>query len=416
MRHAPALLPVIVTILSLPSAALAVDGDRQTRESEDDTQVFKPVPWAQPNLQIQTWFTAWDADESRTADPGGYGDPEHDIGFTIARARLGLAGGWRGVDYNLRFGTARPYDAISPDQPLIDLTDAWVRAAVKSKGGLTSFSVGQQRVPFSREQQMSSNDLVFQEVSVNGAWLAPNRDIGAAVSHTIAGFTAEAGVFNGNGDFRGNPDNGVMAAVRVDYALGGDTFRTNANDSAFGIGGGYVYNKTVATQSHTAGFDLIGRYKGLTLQVEGQFQLLDPDADPVVLPPGVPETTRRLGGFAQLSYYREVGIGAIEPAVRFAYLDDATHLDDNGDVGILHGGVSWREPIPFLDFGAAYIHRMEFQGRSVDNDTVRVWAGFRYPSRHYRPFDIVQALRGLGGKPLQMDDDAEPAGGRKKKR
>jgi hypothetical protein len=400
----------LATLLPL-SPAWAVDGDRQAPETPTEAAASQEVPWAMPNLQIQTWATLWDQDEDPVADAGGYGDPEADAGFTLRRARLGLAGGWRGVDYNLRFGTSVPYDAMSPAAPPVDIIDAWARFSVKSAGGTTRFSLGQQRVPFSREQQMSTNDLVFQETSVSTAWLTPNRDLGVMVTHDVRGFGVSAGLYNGNGDYAGNADNGMMAAARVEYALGGDTYRTNASEDAFGIGAGYFYNHTVATDIHAGGIDVLGRIKGLTIQGEFALNLLQPDEAPTVLAPDVPENTLRMGAMAQISYYRDVGLGAIEPAVRFSWLDTATHLEDNGDVGNLQAGMSWREPIPFVDLGAAYVHRMELGGRDALNDTVRVWAGFRYPSRKFKPVDLVEAFRALGDRQQKHRerDDATPA-------
>jgi hypothetical protein len=194
--------------------------------------------------------------------------------------------------------------------------------------------------------------------------------------------------------------------------VGGDTYRTNSRHNAFGIGASYIYNRTFVSTEQRINVDMLGRIMGLSLLVEGTMHLIDPDDDPTILGPDVPEVTQRWGGFAQLSYYRDLPIGAIEPAVRFSYLDDARHLQDNGDVGILHGGVTWREPVPFMDFGAGYIHRMELQGRSVDNDSMRVWVGLKYPSRRFAPVNLVEVFRRLGTKPL-MNPDLQNSKGKK---
>ncbi|MFM2161651.1 MAG: Phosphate-selective porin [Pseudomonadota bacterium] len=403
MRHVRSLLafPLLAS-----SWAWAGDADRQATEADDAK--IEQVPWAIPNLQIQTWFTAWDQDEAAQADPGGYGDPELDTGFTLRRARLGLSGGYKGLHYSLRIGSSVPSDTLMPDPLPVDIIDAWARYRIESKGGVTRLSLGRQRVPFSREQQMSTNDLVFQETSTGTNWLTPNRDLGFMLQHDVKGFGVSAGVYNGNGDIFGNADNGVLTALRVEYSLGGDTYRTNAADSAFGVGLAGMYNHTVSTDVFGGVFDLLGRYKGLTLQAEAQMNLLQPVEKPTVLAPDVPANTLRLGGNAQISYYREVGIGAVEPAVRFSYFDSATHLQDNGDVADLHAGLSWREPIPFIDLGAGYIHRFELSGRDVENDSVRLWAGFRYPSRRFEPFDLAKAFKKLGGGDGAVKHEKKP--------
>jgi hypothetical protein len=424
MRHllaslVPVLLPPLLLANALLSApAIAADGDRQAPDAADAKGApsdARPVPWLVPNLQIQSWLTVWDQDESAQADAGGYGDPELDTGFSLRRARLGFSGGFKQVDFSLRFGSSFPYDALTAKPAPVDVIDAWARGSFKSAAGVTRISVGQQRVPFSREQQISSNDLTFQDVAVSTHWLTPNRSLGAMVTHDFKALSVAAGVYNGDGTLAGNADNGVMAVGHVDVHMGGDTYRTNATDSAFGIGGSYAYNHQVSTETHMVEADLIGRYKGLSLIGEFDLNLVRPNFEDAVLPPDVPVQTQRMGAYGQLSYYRDVGLGAIEPAVRFSWLDDATHLKDNGDVAILDAGFDWREPIPFLDLGAGYIHRMELQGTDTRNDSVRVWVGVKYPSRRFEPFDLVQVLRGLGAKPLSDDPvpNATPAGGKK---
>jgi hypothetical protein len=368
-----------------------------------------PVPWLTPNLQLQTWFTAWDQDVSKTADPGGYGDPELDTGFSVPRARLGFDGGYKWVDFRLRVGTSTPFDQLEKIPRPFDLVDGWVRLRFDTTAGTTSVIVGQHTVAFSREAQMSSSDLSFQERSVSGTYLAPIRDIGATIRHDTKAFGASLGVYNGNGTQFGNADNGVAVAARVETHLGGDTYRTNDSRDAFGFALAYMYNQTPADGTHRFGADLLGRIKGFTLFLEGGANLVDPQDDPVVLPPTVPRRTLRWGGQATVSYYLETRIGAIEPTVRFSYYDDATHLKDNGDVGILHGGFTWREPVPFLDVGAVYIHRFEFGGRDIPNDSVRMFFGLRFPSRKYAPPDLIRIFRELGAKPLAREGEQTEA-------
>ena len=401
-----------------PALAHAQDGSRQVAGpawEEPQTQA-RPVPWLMPNAQLQMWFTAFDQDENPQADPGGYGDPEADVGFSIPRARLGFTGGFKWVDFGLRFGTSRPYDAVSPDPAPVDLIDGWARMRFDTIAGTTSLTFGQHNIPFSREMQMSSNDLVFQERAVSTNWLAPLRDLGATLRHDWRYIGAAVGVYNGGGDLFGDVDPGVQVAARLDLHIGGDTYRTNSTTNAFGIGGGYVYNKTFATTEQRVAVDLLGRIVGLTLFVEGEMNFIDPDEDPTIVVPGVFAPTTRWGGLAQLSWYGDLPIGAIEPAVRFSYFDDNREISDNGDVGILHAGLQWREPVPFMDFGAAYIHRFEFGGREIENNSVRITVGLKYPSRKFAPVDLLSVLRDLGSKPLAAPDDV-PAGkkGRKKK-
>jgi hypothetical protein len=368
-----------------------------------------PTPWLTPNVQLQTWFTAWDQDESKTADVGGYGDPELDTGFTMPRARLGFDGGYKWVDFRLRVGTSTPFDQLDKVQRPFDIVDAWTRLRFDTRAGTTSIVIGQHTVPFSRESQMSTNDIPFQERSVSSTWLSPVRDLGATLRHDTKLFGAAVGLFNGNGSWFGNADNGVAVSARLEAHVGGDTYRTNDTRDAFGVGIAYMYSKTPSDSTQRFGGDLLGRIKGFTVFLEAGANVVDPAGDPTILPPSVPEKTLRWGGQATLTYYKELKIGAIEPAVRFSYYDDAKHLKDNGDVGILHGGLTWREPVPFLDVGAVYIHRFELAGRDIKNDSVRLFFGLRFPSRKYAPPDLVKVFRGLGAKPLARDGATEEA-------
>lgn len=413
-RHTAPLL----TALVLSAPAVAGEG---THKGEvpyaEPAQPPRWTPWATPTVQVQTWFTAWDQDEDPAADSGGYGDPELDTGFNLRRARLGLAGGYKMVDFAIRIGAASPADTLSIKPPPIDLVDAWTRLKFETKGGTTAVTVGQHSVPFSREALMASNDLVFQERAVSTQWMAPIYELGASLSHDWKWLGARVGVYNGGGNVFGNNDNGTMLAARLEGHVGGDTYRTNSPTPAFGIGGGFVYETSMAEVRQRAEVDMLGRIAGLTLMVEGEWMQIDPKGDPTYLPPSVPAKTQRLGGLVQLSYYKDLPLGAIEPAVRMSYYDDSTHLKDNGDVGVLHGGVTWREPVPFVDLGAGYIHRFEFQGAELDNDSVRVWAGLKYPSRRFAPLNIVDVFRRMGEKPLSgpAGDEDAPTGGRRKK-
>ncbi|MGC6492386.1 MAG: porin [Myxococcota bacterium] len=393
-RNVVWMLPFFAT-----TGALAQDSARDTPELHRLSE--QTAPWVSPTLQLQSWFTAWDQDENPQADAGGYGDPEHDTGFTIPRARIGLGGAYKMVSFRLLAGTSRAVDALQDDPAPFELVAGWVRTTFDTGSGSVILTLGSHQAPFSREMQISSNDLIFQERSVSTNWLAINRDLGFSARYAYKWFSLAGGVYNGGGNLWGDDDPGLRVAARADVHIGGDTYRTNASDSAFGFGAAYMFDKRFTTTTQRVGVDMLARYKGLTLLAEATLNRLDPDDTPVILPPDVPEVTQRLGGFAQVSYYRELPLGAIEPAVRFSYLDDATHLQDNGDVGILHGGVSWREPIPFVDIGAGYIHRMEFQGAAVDNDSVRAWVGFQYPSRKHQPLDLMTMVRAAttpGGK------------------
>lgn len=339
-------------------------------------------PLPMPFIQLQTWATAWDQDEDPQADPGGYGDPEHDPGFSIPRTRLGFAGNWGFVQYGLTVGTTRPYDAVSPAANPFDLIDAWGGVKFSHSLGSVEAAIGSHKIPFSREGLMSSSDLVFQERAVSTNWLSPLRDAGASASASIKWFTLSAGIYNGNGDILGDNDPGLLSVGRLELNIGGDAYTTQANDNALGIGFSVLNNDQLSTSTLAVNVDLLARVKGFTLIAEGNRTVIAPKDDTTLRAPEVPAQTTRLGGFIQVGYHFQLPtLGAIEPAVRFGVLDDASHLTNNGDVGVIHSGLSWREPLPMIDVGAVYIHRLELAGRPIDNDTFRIFVQVKYPPK-----------------------------------
>lgn len=408
----------LLTCLALSAPALAQEQARivPVPETEQPKEVNRFVPWVVPYVQLQTWVTLYDGDEDPQADPGGYGDPELDPGFNVPRARIGVRGGWRFVEFNLGIGHATPFDTLSTAVPAVQIVDAWGRLRFDSVAGTTSLFFGSHAVPFSREQNISSNDLVFQERSISTQWLTPGNDVGATLRQDWKYLSGAVGVYNGSGFNRpaslfGNPDGGVSVGGRLEAHLGGDTYRTNSSVNAFGLGASYLYNQTFSDATHRVGVDLLGRIVGLTLLGEFTWNSAGPVDEPDVVAPEVLAATQRFGAMGQLSYYGVTKVGAIEPAVRFSWLNDNTELVDNGDLGVLHAGVSWREPVPFVDIGAGYVGRFELGGRDIANDSARVWVGLRYPSHRYQPFNLVDVLRSVGAKPLaNRDGDEGPSG------
>ncbi len=355
-----------------------------------------PVPVASPEQrtegsahlwgQLQTWTTLWDQDVVAQADPATYGDPEADPGFSIARARLGLDGflpvgdaGPGQVDYALSVGVAAPYDAISEGSESLQLVDAFGRWALPSSIGLSSVSVGIQRVPFSREAMISSADLVFEERAVGTNWLLPGREVGAAASQSLSlgddpegnQLLLRVGAFNGNGALFGDDDPGLLAAGRLELILG-DAYRTWSPElePALGIGVAGSLDADVATSTQAFEADLLARYSVVTLMGELIRSRIRPTQTDVAAP-SVAGATDRMGWLGQLSVWVPIdGPQGIEIAGRYATFDDAAALDNNGDVAILHAGATARDLLSGVDLGLAFIHRSEPD--AVRNDTLRL--------------------------------------------
>jgi len=346
---------------------------------------------------LQTWATVHDQDISDQADPASYGDPEHDPGFSIVRARLGLDGAVPlgntsaerfDVEYALSVGVASPYDALSESDEDVQLVDAYTRVAAPFNGHVFSTSVGAQRVPFTRESLMSSSTLLFQERAAGSAWLAPDRDVGVLVAQRVqtgpddAGLVAQLGAFNGNGDLFGDLDAGMLLAGRLEW-LTGMTYQSwdPDGDAALGVGVAGRINETAATRTSGLGADVLARVAHFTLIAEVLQDTTEPTLTDVKRP-AVPANTERLAYMAQLSRWIALeGSSGLEVGARFASLDDATGFEDGGDVWVAHGGVTWRDVFPSMDIGAGYIHRGEWHGPARANDSVRMWLQIRAASR-----------------------------------
>ena len=378
-------------------ARLSHEGPTGTVADRGTPYLVSPELRAEGELRswayLQTWATLYDEDLVHQADPASYGDPEHDPGFSIARARLGLDGMLPlsptqaqhfQVNYALSVGVGAPYDALSPDDSDVQLVDAYTRIATPFNGHLFSTAVGAQRVPFTRESLISSSMLLFQERAPGAAWLAPGRDIGILAAQQLrtgpedASLLVRLGAFNGNGDLFGDMDSGMLFSGRLEW-LSGKAYQTWDPEGAPAIGIGVAgrSNQTAATRNTGIGADLLARVAHITLLAEMQQDTTEPTLTDVKRP-AVPAPTDRLAYMAQLSrWFGLQGASGLEIGARFASFDDADGFEDNGDVWLAHGGVTWRNLLPSMDLGAGYIHRGEWVGKDRANDSVRVWMQLR---------------------------------------
>jgi len=387
---------ILMPILSLCGVSWSSDGtDNLTENVAESTEEasVESVATLRPWAQLQTWATLMDQDRDVQADPASYGDPEHDVGFLLRRARLGLEGdialqrdaaSGASVDYAISVGVASPYDAISPSESDVALVDAFSRVTLPSGGYTSSLSVGIQRVPFHREGLMSSVDLLFQERSVGGAWIEPGRETGAVLGQQLSlgdgngSLWFRGGVYNGNQRWDGDNDPGLMLSGRLEY-LQGDAYRTwsASREGAFGLGVAAQQNQQLATASSGLNADMLARWRGWCVQAEFQTDTTEP-ADTLSAPAAVSSTTTRVGYMGQLSHFLVLnGVSGLEIGARFATLDDATHRDDLGDVWTVHGGLTWREVLPFVDVGVGYIARGEPASADRPNDSLRMWTQLR---------------------------------------
>lgn len=372
-----------------PKAPNALKNLLFQKDSSDNG--LKIAPW----ILLQTWGTLWDQDVSKQADPATYGDPEIDPGFSLARTRLGLAGESHGVNFALTFGTSAPYDVLSIQETnSIQLVDAYTRYTfAKNPLGPTSVSLGYVALPFGREGQMSSADLVFQDRAVGVHWTTPSREAGFVLGQVWRfngresgpSLNLRAGLFNGDANFFADNDPGLRVVGRLEFALG-EAYRTFDYDleNAVGVGVSAMHADSLATKRTSLGADALVRVGPFAAWAEGTYVMVSP-SDTTLDLPDVFAPTGQLGLSGQVSGFIPVMTGGLELAVRASTYDDALGVQDNGDVTLLHGAANWRYVVPGLDLGATFIHRIEVNGRSIPNDTFRLNAQLRFPAQAVDP-------------------------------
>lgn len=394
---------MIPLLLAVPS--LAQEADEQAVGGS--LAPSGPIPVATPDErsagsthvwgQLQVWTTFWDQDVDPQADPATYGDPEADAGFVLQRGRIGIDGflpmgeglGRHQVDYALSVGVGAPYDVLSDAQDGVQLVDGFGRWSLPSQVGVSSVGLGLQRVPFSHEALISSAVLPFEEAAVGTQWLSPSRAVGAIAAQSIAFSHADeapqvllrVGAFDPTGDLYGREGPAFLGSGRLELIVN-KAYQTwdPEKRAAFGLGVAGLVDQRPATSTTSFEADLTVRYSLVTLMAEAITSTIEPTATDVA-PPGVLESTGRLGYFGQLSVWVPIeGPSGIEVAGRYASFDDHAGLDSNGDVGLVHAGVTARNALPLTDLGLVFVHRME-RVDEVPNDTIRLVAQVRPEGR-----------------------------------
>lgn len=367
------LLPALLA-LHAPAALAAEEGAAGGGKAK---AAFVPEP--ELTGLVQTWLTVMDQDEDPTADPSTYGDPEDDPGLKLRRARVGMEGDGQQVRYAVVVGVGSPYDNASTGAFVgqngeLGLVDAAI--GVKLAEPLW-VDLGLQKLPISREQLVSSRAIALGERSVGTSALIPEggRDAGLTLDLKAGDSKARgrlrAGVYNGNGSELGDMDPGKLVAARAEGALGsGAAYKTHGSveELTLSLAGDFWMDDDRATRTTGYGADFMARIAGLAFTCEYRMATITP-TDTTVDVPGVLGDTHRVGWMAQLGYT----VGQVEPVVRWSAYDDHTGLDDNGDVSEGGFGLNWVHESDQLRAGAHYLLRLEDAGRTIPNDTARLW-------------------------------------------
>ena len=336
------------------------------------------VPTPVPYVLLQSWVTLYDQDENTLADPGSYGDPEDDMGFKMRRARVGFTGENELFKYSMIVGMSSHYDMMFPNPSGVQIVDANIGMKPLLNQPLW-VTVGVQKVPVSREQIMSSADLVLAERAVSSVWMVPNRDAGAVAKYKLgkkdSKAIVQAGVFNGNQSMLGDDNNGKMLVGRVDFVSGAaNTFKTygKVDKLTIGLGGDIVVDKGIATDRMILGGDTMIRFDGLAILAEFRNATISP-IDDALADPAVFATTKQMGYLAQVGYTYK----SYEGAVRYSSFDDNSDLTNAGDLSSVRVGMTWHAPKDVIRIGGGYEMRIENGSDDIANDSAVMWFQFQ---------------------------------------
>lgn len=163
------------------------------------------------------------------------------VNFSVPRARLGLSGNAGGQDttYKLEIdaSTSKSLNtgAGAPTKTDAVVRDAWVQQQFESGD---AFRFGQFKVPFGREEQISSGSISLMERSIASSTFAPGHEPGAMYHGATEDgeltyeFALSNGEGQGNPNSAGNSRNGLRQAARVTwmplggFKLDGPSFQT----------------------------------------------------------------------------------------------------------------------------------------------------------------------------------------------
>ncbi len=294
-------------------------------------------------------------------------------GFRLRRARLGvdgkLAKDW---GFELEMDLVDEYNG---GDVLLDAAVRWQPCP------FAWMKAGAQKVPFGRQQMNSSAELQFierapweaVERATGAAILDPGRQVGLSLGGEVSLLRWWAGVYNGSRGFSaGDLNDGLMYAVRLE-AGGGEMGPAEADldggDLRWSVGLNGYFNQAEAAEVRAAGADVAAKWQGISFRAEALWAKVIPDSRPEGTG-GVPGESERWCMWAQAGYLLPLDFVRLELALRFSMLDDNVHLDDEGDLWELVGGINLYLHGNDLKLMLNYVVKEERHGAALSNDAV----------------------------------------------
>jgi hypothetical protein len=324
-----------------PSILVAIAALAWASPAAADVTVFEAPKVADFRLDMYGWIQPRLAVQEHDDRPGVNFDPNP--AFTVQRARMGTVatmGPWARAQVELELAgqfasTLDAYVVLSP---------------VHEKVASLNLTVGQFRVPFSRQNLLPSVGYQLPDTAyfVASSFIV-DRDIGGMIwSELFEGrLKLEIGMFNGNVPARGQTvktDPDFLYAARLEVAPFGKAPRFEGDLRPLGMQHRFLMTLGASAMKHKAnelnwdrnwvGADLAAYWEGASLYGEFYYHV----DSPLPAMPGAMavQGVRQIGFNVQVGYFPPIPWVRehLEPAFRVEYFDpaiDVTH--PNGDSG-----------------------------------------------------------------------------------
>ena len=303
------------------------------------------------------------------------GDAAEEPGFRLRRARFATEAVYKknthiALELNLLSGQG---------SPVHEAHIGWENEWLLAYGGLV-------KMPVSRSALLSSRSLQHVERPISVRGIAPSQQLGMIVGGKVwdERVRLTAGFFNGMhrgdsfaegweqvGPEIGNRFGGFAVSTRLDFeplgVLGsGPADLGHSRDPLLGVGGGFFFNAGETVRGTGFAADIAFKWMGASLLAEFLQLQTEPAEMPTTVSSALTKVTMR-GVVAQVGYapVRDW----LDVAFRFEMVDENTELENEGDFITLGGTVSLFAFEGHLKVQLYYRHRMEMEGKELDNDT-----------------------------------------------
>ncbi len=324
-------------LLALPLSAQADDHEGGVKVYyKDGTRLEFPDADIKFNIQLQPQFVYTDLDSDGRVQAGG-DSVDDTASFDLRRARLVISGNVLNKQFSYKL-----QNDFASDSGGGDLKDAWIQW----NGDPANIRFGQMKVPYTRQQRISSSRLFFAERTLVDDVFNQGREQGAYAHAELGTINAYVGVYNGDsageGQNQDGEDNKLNGYAAVDFTTESFGSRGLEGDFSedgtlgFTVGGAVLYGEGEA-DTFSGDFEQLGlnadaavRVAGAELQAEYHYRSIESDLVST-------DEIDRDGFYVQGTYVMDkLGFGGRFGLVNFDdTVGDTTSVDDIEEYGLV---------------------------------------------------------------------------------